>query len=120
MEAKEFGQYGGIWRAPKTYSFVARNNSQTNVELVKKFSDWEYSYLSIQKRMPWVCVEDYCQGIFLTASYDNGFWGSIVTGLSYGNDFGLPAPWMEEEQMSPGVIWYWIREGWLKLLSYEY
>ena len=96
---------------------MARNNLQTDVQLVKKFSNWEYSHLTIEKRMPWVCAETYCLSILTTSSHDPFYFGAIVTGHSYGREFGLPAPWMDQEQRSPGIIWYWIREGWLKLIS---
>ena len=119
MEAKEFGQYGGIWRAPKAYSFVARNNTQTDVRLVKKFSNWEYHHTSIEKRMPWVCEEAHCHGILTTSAHDSWFYGSIVCDSSCSGGYVLPAPWMMNEQISPGIIWYWIREGWLELRAYH-
>lgn len=117
MEAKEFGQYGGIWRAPKSYTFLARNNSQTDVQLVKKFGNWEYNVTTIEKRMPWICEEDYCCGILTSGAHNPYYYGSILSGHSYkGLPYaGLPAPWMREEQASPGIIWYWMREGWLEL-----
>ena len=117
LEAKEVGQYRGIWHAPKTYSFVAQNKLQTDVQLVKKFSDWEYGEETFKKRMPWVCAEIYCSAILTTSSHDPNYFGSIVTGHSYGREYGLPAPWIHPEQISPGIIWYWIREGRLKLIS---
>ncbi|CAB3991659.1 Hypothetical predicted protein, partial [Paramuricea clavata] len=112
LEAKEFGQYGGIWRAPKSYTFLARNNSQTDVQLVKKFGNWEYNFTTIEKRMPWICQEDYCGGILTSSAHNPYYYGSILSGHSYkGLPYGLPAPWMREEQASPGIIWYWMREG---------
>lgn len=48
------GRWGGIWRAPSSYSFVATDNSQTNVELLQRFDNWIYEDYGIEKRMPWI------------------------------------------------------------------
>ena len=40
---------------PRSYSFVHKSPDQTNIELIKKFDDWEYQYVrSLGKRMPYV------------------------------------------------------------------
>lgn len=109
LEAKEFGQYGGIWVAPKSYSFLAKDKSQTNVQLVNKFGDWDYRGNTIEKRMPWICEN--CPAILTTAANSPDYFGSIVSGSSYSGQLGFPAPWMRNVEISPGIIWYWIKEG---------
>lgn len=111
-------QNGGIWKAPKSYSFVARNNLQTDVELLTKFGNWEYGILNLEKRMPWVCEESYCRGILTTSEHDLMYFGSIISGSLYDGNWGLPAPWFEDDADWPGIIWYWMREGELKLQAY--
>ena len=118
LEASASGQNGGIWRASKSYSFVARNNSQTDVELLTKFGNWEHGELSLEKRMPWVCEENYCFGILTTSEHKDKYFGSIISGSLYDGNWGLPAPWFGNDKNWPGIIWYWMREGMLKLQTY--
>ena len=51
------GRWGGIWKAPRSYSFVKTDNSQTGVQLTKKFDEWDYAWYGLQKRMPWLYGE---------------------------------------------------------------
>ncbi|XP_032229700.2 uncharacterized protein LOC5505409 [Nematostella vectensis] len=109
LEAQSRGRWGGIWRADRSYTFTATNNAQSNVELVKKFDNWEYSDSGIEKRMPWI------SGAKLTTSSSatRNWWGSIT-----GNERNYhPAPWINGYQMEsqPTHIWYWMREGLFQL-----
>jgi hypothetical protein len=72
------GHWGGIWSAPRGYSFLATDNRQTNVDLRKKFDDWEYKYAGIEKRMPYLCEER----LTLAADPKNNIYASI-TGMSF-------------------------------------
>lgn len=102
LEAQSRGQWGGIWEAPRSYSFMARNNKQTDVTLTKKYDNWDYSNHGIEKRMPWIADAR------LTTSgnaYSN-WWGTITAD---DKDYN-PAPWMSGQQRLPAYIWYWIRE----------
>ncbi|XP_048584529.1 uncharacterized protein LOC5514577 [Nematostella vectensis] len=105
LEAQNRGRWGGIWRAPRSYTFTATDNGQTNVELETKFDNWVYSDKGIEKRMPWI------SGAKLTTSRSatSNWWGSI-TGDVYNYH---PAPWIQGNQMEeqPSHIWYWMREG---------
>ena len=71
-------QWGGIWTAPRSYSFVATRNDQTAVQLTKKFNDWNYSDIGIEQRMPWV------SGGRLTTSKSSKrrAWGTITGQLT--------------------------------------
>ena len=53
---------------------MATTNKQADVELVKKFDNWEYSNTGIEKRMPWI------SGARLTTSENaySSFWGTIT------------------------------------------
>ena len=53
---------------------MATNNKQTDVELVKKFDNWEYSNTGIENRMPWI------SGARLTTSENASYlwWGTIT------------------------------------------
>jgi hypothetical protein len=48
------GRWGGIWKAPRSYSFTATNNKQTQVERIEQFDKWKYEDFGIEKRMPWI------------------------------------------------------------------
>ena len=69
------GRWGGVWRAPRDYTFVATDNKQTNVELVKKFDKWKYDDYGVEKRMPWI------SGPKLTTSRNatgDRQWGTLI------------------------------------------
>lgn len=68
------GRWGGIWKAPRSYSFVNNDNSQTGVELTKKFDKWEYSWYGLQKTMPWL----YGERLTTAAEPKNSEFGSIT------------------------------------------
>ena len=68
------GRWGGIWEAQRAYTFTAKNNQQTDVVLIKKFDNWDYSNSGIEQRMPWIADAR------LTTSgnaYSN-WWGTIT------------------------------------------
>ena len=68
------GRWGGIWEAQRAYTFTATNNKQTDIELIKKFDDWDYADNGIEKIMPWIA------GARLTTSKDaySNWWGTIT------------------------------------------
>lgn len=68
------GHWGGIWTAQRGYSFIATNNKQTDINLIKKFDNWEYSDSGIEQRMPWI------SGARLTTSNNAKYnwWGTIT------------------------------------------
>ena len=67
------GRWGGIWEAPRGYTFTAEDNEQTDIKLIQKFDNWIYSKFGIEKRMPWI------SGPRLTTSrYAYPWWGTIT------------------------------------------
>jgi len=105
LEANTRGRWGGVWTAPITYSFVSESNQQTNVTLVRQFSQWQYSWQdSLEKRMPWLGAR---QSLLTTSTHsDYSNWGSIISEKKSNN----PAPWIYGKMPNPGVIWYWVNE----------
>ena len=60
---------------PRSYSFVHKSPDQTNIELIKKFDDWEnQDGKSLGERMPYIINS------WLTTSPDDGRkkFGSII------------------------------------------
>ena len=91
-------------------SFMATNDKQTNVQLIRKFDDWEYSWWSsLNQRMPWFDAKGTGTKALLTTSSSptNYPSGSIIWA---GTD-RHPADWISAVGMrDPGVIWYWVNE----------
>ena len=91
-------------------SFMATNNKQTNVQLIRKFDHWEYSWWkSLNPRMPWFDAKGTGRMALLTTSGSPTYYpsGSI---LWAGTD-RHPADWILDYGMrDPGVIWYWVNE----------
>ena len=91
-------------------SFLATNDKQRDVKLIRKFSKWEYSWWkSIDKRMPWFDSKGTGKKAILTTSGSPTSYpaGSI---LWAGTD-RHPADWIWDGGMrDPGVIWYWVNE----------
>ena len=89
---------------------MATNNKQTNVQLIRKFDDWKYSWWkSLNQRMPWFDAKGTGRMALLTTSSSPTYYpsGSI---LWAGTD-RHPADWILDFGMrDPGVIWYWVNE----------
>ena len=64
------GLWGGIWKAPNTFTINSDNANQMDVQLIEKFSKWEYKSNGIQERLPYLMKQR------LTTS--TGKWGSIT------------------------------------------
>lgn len=106
IEASERGRWGGIWTANGNYSFVATNNTQTNITLDTKFDNWEYADDGLEERMPWY-TSDVNPTLTTNANgfNDNNWWGTLVSTTAFFN----PAPYMANYNANPGIIWYWVR-----------
>jgi len=103
IDAYQRGHWGGIWTANDNYSFIATNNTQTNITLNTKFDDWEYSQGGgIDQRMPWYVNSD---AYITTDDFGNNYWwGTLITWQGW-----TPTPWIESQMPSPGIMWYWVR-----------
>jgi len=103
IDAYQRGHWGGIWTANDNYSFIATNNTQTNITLNTKFDNWEYSQGGgIDQRMPWYVNSQ----AFITTD-DEGhtyWWGTLIPAGGWS-----PTPWIENLMPHPGIIWYWVR-----------
>lgn len=105
LEADSPGRWGGIWKAPRSYSFVKTDNSQTGVRLTKKFDEWGYSWYGLKKRMPWL----YGERLTTAGEPKRNEFGSITASMKKYH----PAPWIygKDKEQCPTYIWYWMREG---------
>lgn len=114
IDATNRGHYGGVWTANGDYSFVKKDNSQTNIRLDKKFDNWEYvTENGIMSRMPWYSstAGSGC-GIITTDDGLGNWWGTLVASAACSN-WG-PTPWIDDagggtRNPNPGIIWYWVR-----------
>ena len=102
-------QWGGVWLAPRGYSFVHESPSQTDVSVVRKFNKWNYHGNGIEKRMPWVNVAGGEPGLLTTsASASSSWWGTLVT---YHGSGGFDhSPWIHPDPQRSGTVLYWLRE----------
>ena len=66
------GKWGGIWKALNTYDLASTNSAQTNVKLLKKFSDWNYDRNGIEQRLPYIDDER------ITVTAKGNRWGCIT------------------------------------------
>jgi hypothetical protein len=108
IEATTRGDWGGIWTANGNYSFVANNNSQTNITLNTKFGTWDYDDGGLEERMPWYAADYYPSLTTNVNGFNDGaWWGTLVTldGWTWN-----PSPYMGNSGNGwPGIIWYWVR-----------
>jgi len=95
--------WGGIWTANDNYSFIATNNTQTNITLNTKFDNWEYSQGGgIDQRMPWYVNSE---AYITTDDFGNNYWwGTLITWQGW-----YPTPWIDGQMPNPGIMWYWVR-----------
>ena len=113
FDANTRGNFGGVWTANGSYSFLNTDNSQTNITLTKKFGTWNYVTTNngIAERMPWRSNTAGSGVAYLTMSTGIGNWFGTL--ISYNSTY-LPAPWISDANggianQSPGIIWYWVR-----------
>jgi len=109
IDAYSRRSWGGIWTANDNYSFIATNNTQTNITLNIKFGTWTYyTNGGISQRMPWYGNNS---GFITTSDTGNDYWwGTLIPAVGW-----YPTPWISEGcgeegcMTDPGIIWYWVR-----------
>ena len=93
-------RWGGIWLAPRNYSFIAEEPSQTKVACVRKFDKWNYKTNGVRKRMPWLNMyqRDTASSATVLTTGDgpvpNG-WGSLL--YDEGTTAYHHSPWSHPE-----------------------
>ena len=101
-------RWGGIWQAPRHYSFVAQSNGQTEVTLVRKFDNWSYNDNGIEQRMPWL-NNGAGDGLLTTSTSPGGaWWGTLVTRETQTTYHH--SPWIHQDATQSGKVLYWVRE----------
>ena len=108
IDAYQRNQFGGIWSAPSSYTFLNPDNTQTSITLDIKFGTWNYNDASIEQHMPW--YSNNC-GVLTTSENPGGeWWGTLVSQCGFS-----PSPWINGDcgldgcMPNPGIIWYWVR-----------
>jgi hypothetical protein len=108
IDAYQRNQFGGIWSAPSTYTFLKTDNTQTNITLDIRFGTWDYNDSGVEQHMPW--YSNSC-GILTTSENAGGeWWGTLVSQCGFS-----PAPWINGDcgldgcMPNPNIIWYWVR-----------
>ncbi|XP_078381985.1 uncharacterized protein LOC144664674 isoform X3 [Oculina patagonica] len=109
LDANQPGRWGGVWQAPNHYTFTEKFANLTGVTMLKRFDKWTSGPFAISDRMPWLPKS---QGLALLTTNDRSTeqipWGTIVARHKWPYD---PSPWIYNEMIFPGRIWYWLKEG---------
>ena len=103
IEADGKTRWGGIWEAPRDYTFLSTSDKQTKVKIVKKFDSWDENS-NLGKRMPRLGLSN--DLLLSSAATVNDSSGS----LAY-NSGASSASYLEPEKPKPNVVRYWMREG---------
>ena len=104
-------RWGGVWLAPRKYSFTHDSANQTSVRMLEKFNNWHYGKRGPQRRMPWIDIQRKGSGyaVLTTSKNSNSnWWGTLVTDermKSYRH-----SPWIAKGSRHSGTILYWMRE----------
>ena len=103
-------RWGGVWFAPRRYSFIDETATQTDVSLVRRFDNWVYHEKGIKRRMPWINTYGYhdMKPILTTGTTGTNFWGTMVTHASYPHYSN--SPWFHPHASDSGTVLYWMRE----------
>ena len=108
-------RWGGIWVAPRSYSFMAETPDQTNVTCVRKFDKWTYKGDGIKKRMPWLNMQTVDAGnsqlVLTTSNTPANGWGSLL--YDEGTTSYQHSPWSNKDATHSGKVLYWMREEFL-------
>lgn len=102
IEADGKNRWGGIWEAPRDYTFLSACDKQTEVKLVKKFDSWDENS-NLEKRMP--RLETSNDVLLSSASTKDDLSGSLVY------NSGAPSASYLEKKPKPNVVRFWMREG---------
>ncbi|KAF0302628.1 hypothetical protein FJT64_025276 [Amphibalanus amphitrite] len=101
-------RWGGVWLAPRHYSFVHEAPTQTSVSRAAKFNNWEYKDTGIEQRMPWLNMGAGSAVLTTSASATTQWFGTLVTHeTNTGYTF---SPWIHEQAVKSGRVLYWMRE----------
>ena len=103
IEADGKTRWGGIWEAPRDYTFLSTCDKQTKVKIVKKFDSWDENS-NLGKRMPRLGLSK--DLLLSSASTVDEPSGSLVY-----NSGASSASYLEQEKPNPSVVRYWMREG---------
>ncbi|KAF0304483.1 hypothetical protein FJT64_023658 [Amphibalanus amphitrite] len=102
-------RWGGVWFAPRSYSFLHETPGQTEVSIVRKFDKWAYKDSGIEKRMPWLNTGGTDHAVLTTSKNPwSGWWGTLVT-VKTNSEF-QHSPWIHPEAVQSGTVLYWLRE----------
>ena len=102
IEADGIGRWGGIWKAPRDYTFLSTSDKQTEVTIIKKFDSWDEDN-TLAKQMPRLGLT---QDILMsTSSTSSDTSGTLVFNIRAGS------PTYLKEKPHPVVVRYWMREG---------
>ncbi|KAF0307314.1 hypothetical protein FJT64_021327 [Amphibalanus amphitrite] len=105
-------RWGGIWFAPRHYSFVDETGAQTDVSLVRRFDDWDYKDNGSNGGMPWINTRgNHAMFPVLTTTTPDSkdWWGTLVTHVSHENE--PRRPWISTNPRSSGTVLYWMKEN---------
>ena len=104
-------QWGGIWLAPRDYTFTPETDTQRDIALVVKFNSWTYKKTSLQKTMPWINVEYNFNGdplLTSTLKASGDWWGTLITDPAKTGWYH--SPWISNGAQQSGTVLYWMRE----------
>ena len=103
-------RWGGVWFAPRRYSFVDETGTQTEVSLMRRFDNWVYKSDGIKRRMPWINTAGHhaMKPILTTCETGGNFWGTMVTHHSH--PAHQHSPWLHPQGHDSGIVLYWMRE----------
>ncbi|KAL9951073.1 hypothetical protein ACROYT_G043669 [Oculina patagonica] len=103
IEADGDSRWGGIWEAPRNYTFLSTSDKQTEVKMLKKFDSWDENS-NLAKRMPRLALSN--DLLLSSASTVDDSSGSLVY-----NSGASSASYLETEKPNPSVVRFWMREG---------
>jgi len=104
IDAKKLWNNWWVWEVDSKYSFISKTRNNTNVLLLEKYWNWDYSNIGIEKRMPYICNSAY--GVLSTSRSCNSKWYWTIAAK---NKSFSPAPWIYKWERNPWIIWYWVK-----------
>ncbi|KAF0308451.1 hypothetical protein FJT64_020339 [Amphibalanus amphitrite] len=104
-------RWGGVWLAPRHYSFVDETGGQTDVRLVRRFDSWYYKDAGLHSRMPWLRGSDYRENAVLSTSKrsSRNWHGTLASHVNAPENY-RPSPWIDDLAPHSGRVLYWMRE----------
>lgn len=106
IDAGTIGRWGGVWEAPYANTFTGTTVVENGVN-IQKFDTWSVDTVISDGSSGLTNVMPYISAPYLLTTW--GGAGNWYGTLATANSGFSPAPYINTQNVNPGIIWYWVK-----------